>query len=88
MGKKMVRFPISYSQRRKNSLGPLCVECQVSGRRLQFSPSSTVLSEGEFITVDVMTQSLSDDEPAKKICGLIVTREDLELALKSIFPKE
>ena len=88
MGDKTIKFPISFSQRRKNSLGPLCVECQVSGRRLQFSQNSTILQGGEFISIDVMTQSLGDDEPAKKICGLIVTREDLELALKNIKPTE
>lgn len=29
MNEKVTRFPITYSERRKNMVGPLCVECQV-----------------------------------------------------------
>lgn len=36
MNEKVTRFPITYSERRKNMVGPLCVECQVSGRYLRF----------------------------------------------------
>ena len=84
-----MKFPITYSQRRKNALGPLCVECQVSGRRLQFSPDSSRLQGGEFISLDVMTsQSASIEEPPRKLCALVITREDLLEALNSIHPRE
>ena len=31
MNEKVTRFPITYSERRKNMVGPLCVECQYPG---------------------------------------------------------
>jgi hypothetical protein len=55
----------------------------VSGRWLQFSTGgSAKLTEGEYITMWVMTEN-SDDKD-KKLCELIVTREDLQSALDLI----
>ena len=54
MNEKVTKFPITYSERRKNMVGPLCVECQVSGRYLRFHEKSDIVQAGEFITVDVM----------------------------------
>lgn len=88
MNEKVIKFPITYSERRKNMVGPLCVECQVSGRYLRFHGKSAILQEGEFITVDVMAMQIEDDKPSKKICELIITREDLINALKHISPNE
>lgn len=83
MGSKITRFPITYSQRRKNMLGPLCVECQVSGRYLQFHPTSSILQSGEFISVDVMAM-YEEEKSNRKICSLIITREELLEALNQI----
>ena len=86
------RHPDSFTQRRKNALGPLAVECQVSGRRLQFSPHSAILDRGEFITIDVVTVADVDTETGedatrpKKICQLIVTRDELMNALSHVRP--
>ncbi|MBM6871367.1 hypothetical protein [Pseudoflavonifractor phocaeensis] len=88
MDTKIKKFPISYSERRKNMKGPLCVECQVSGRYLRFHEKSDVLKAGEFITVDVMAMQNEEDKPAKKICELVITREDIMEALKHISPDE
>ena len=88
MSEKITKFPITYSQKRKNINGPLCVECQVSGRTLQFHEKSHVFESGEFITIDVMAMQMEDDKPARKICELIVTKEDLLEALNHISPKE
>jgi len=85
---KIKQFPITYSQRRKNSLGPLHVECQVSGRYLKFHKNSSILQGGEFITLDVMAMPIEDGKASKKICQMIVTREDLLEALNNITPKE
>ena len=42
--------------------------------------------DGEFITVDVMAMQMDENKPPKKICELIVTREDLMNALKRVSP--
>ncbi|MDU3679697.1 MAG: hypothetical protein E7G07_06700 [Flavonifractor plautii] len=88
MDTKIKKFPISYSERRKNMMGPLCVECQVSGRYLRFHEKSDILKAGEFITVDVMAMQNEENKPAKKICELVVTKEDIMEALKHISPNE
>src|SRR5699024_11729917 len=59
---KVKKFPITYSQRRKNMMGPLHVECQVSGRYLQFHEKSDIVQGGEFITVDVMPMQIEDED--------------------------
>ncbi|MBS7814754.1 hypothetical protein PE074_06400 [Wohlfahrtiimonas chitiniclastica] len=80
-------IPITNSQRRKNKLGPLAVECQVSGRFLQFNKKSTYVGDDEFIIVDVFPMQIDDKIEPKKICELIITREDLLEALKLISPE-
>lgn len=87
MNEKITKFPMSYSQRHKNMMGPLAVECQVSGRYLQFHEKSDILDTGEFVTVDVMAMP-DGDAPEKKICGLIIKREDLLEALKHVSPAD
>ena len=86
MNGKITKFPITRSERRKNTVGPLNVECLVSGRYLCFHEKSAVLQDGEFITVDVMAMQMDENKPPKKICELIVTREDLMNALKRVSP--
>ena len=76
------KFPITYMQRRKNERGKTSVSCQVSDRWLKFSEKSTRLEGGEFISLDVMT--LGSDEKEKKICELVITREELLEALSNI----
>ncbi|MEA5058978.1 hypothetical protein SDC9_153963 [bioreactor metagenome] len=88
MSDKVTKFPITYSERRKNAMGPLCVECQVSGRYLQFHPNSSNTQKGEFITVDVMAMQTDEEKAPKKICELIVTREDLLEALSHVKAKD
>ena len=46
------------------------------------------MQAGEFITVDVMAMQMDEDKPSKKICELIITREDLMNALKHISPND
>ena len=88
MHDKITKFPISFTQRRKNMLGPLIVECQVSGRYLKFHEQSDIVNDSEFISVDVMAMPSESDQPSRKICGLIITRQDLLEALNHISPKE
>lgn len=83
----IIRFPITHSQRRQNSPGPLKVECIVSGRVLSFEGIATPLKEGSAVSVDVLAMSEDDKEP-RKLCSLILTKEDLQRALDAIKTKE
>ena len=85
MDSKIKRIPIKPSQIKKNSLGPLHVACQVSQRYLQFHPDSIHCQAGEFLTIDVMTEL--DIDKSRKLCSLILTREDLLAALENISAK-
>lgn len=56
--------------------GDFTVPCMVSNRWLQFSTDGSArFVEGEYIQMWVMT--LDSEEQPKKLCELIVTREDL-----------
>jgi hypothetical protein len=80
---KIIKFPISYSQRMKNQMGKGYVPCMVSGRWLQFpDKSSGFFGGGEFIEISVMTEGMGDKP--KKICDLIITREDIMSAVNSV----
>lgn len=83
VGQKVVRLPITYLQRKRNEMGAGHVPCVVSERWLQFpSESAGHYGGGEFISVSVMT--LGSDEKLKKLCDLVVTREDLLRAINSV----
>ncbi|EPY2271303.1 hypothetical protein [Clostridium sporogenes] len=82
----VIKIPISYSQRKINEMGKGYVPCEVSERWLQFDEKSALCEGGEFIGVDVMT--LGSDEQPKKICNLILTREDIERALANVKPQK
>lgn len=88
MSEKTKKFPITGSQRHKNIIGPMCVECEVSGRYLQFHENSELVSSGELITIDVMPMMEDYDKPSKRICQLIIKKEDLMNALTHITPSE
>lgn len=88
MNDKITKFPIPFSQRRKNILGSLIVECQVSGRYLKFHEQSDIVNDSEFISVGVMAMPSESDQSSHKICGLIITRQDLLEALNHISPRE
>lgn len=80
---KIIKFPVNYSQRIKNQMGKGYVPCVVSGRWLQFPKKSCGrFHDGEYIEVSVMTTG-ADDKP-KKLCDLIITREDILNALSSV----
>lgn len=81
--KKVVPFPLSQYRRMKNHRDPRYVPCMVSGRWLQFPKESAGhFGGGEFISLDVMTET----EPGvhRKLCDLVVTREELQRALDSV----
>lgn len=87
MEKKVVRIPINSMTRLKNKLGKGAVPCQVSDRWLKFpTESAGHFGGGEFIVLDVMT--LDKNESQRKICELVVTREDLLSAINGVKDKE
>jgi hypothetical protein len=87
MDKKIVKLPVSSWQRHKNKMGPGYVPCMTSERWLQFPKESVGhFGGGEFIEIEVMTNG-TDDKP-KKLCNMIITREELTSALNAVKPPE
>lgn len=63
--------------------GDFAVPCIVSGRWLEFSQNGSSFSgEGEAITLTVMTETT--DNGQRKLCELIITREELLRVLNLI----
>lgn len=84
MGVK-IKFPTDSMKRLRNRLGKYAVPCVVSERWLQFpKKSGGHFRDGEFIQLSVMTKD-QDDEP-RKLCDLVVTREDLLKAIGFVKP--
>jgi hypothetical protein len=71
----IIKLPISYLQMIKNRRGPYAVSCIVTDRWLRFSETSTKLDCGEACFIDVMTTNA--DNMDKKICQLIITKDEL-----------
>jgi hypothetical protein len=86
MKDKVTKFPISEYQRIRNMQGEFAVPCEVSGRWLLFSRTSSMLREGEFIGVDIMT--MTENNKPKKLCGLFITREKCMEVLSKIKAEE
>jgi len=73
--------------RLKNKLGKGAVPCQVSERWLKFpAESAGHYGGGEFIFLEVMT--FDKNEKQRKLCELVVTREDLLSAINGVKDKE
>jgi hypothetical protein len=80
--RQVSKFPLGWLERWRNYYLPLGVPCIVSNRWLQFAESGAgPYREGEYIRVDVMTNT--GDTP-RKICELVVTREDLLRAINNV----
>jgi hypothetical protein len=79
---KVTCFPASSMQRLRNRLGKTSAPCVVSERWLRFQPESKQVGADDFMTVDVMSGSLG--ARSAKLCQLIVTRDDLQRALRNV----
>lgn len=86
MKQKVIKFPIPKSTRLRNLQGEFAVPCEVSERWLSLRSTCSHLHEGMFISLDVMTMG-ADDSP-KKLCSLIVTRENLMEVLTRVKTKK
>lgn len=90
MDGKVVKFPVGWKERQLNQKGNGYVPCSVSARYLMFpNESMGHYEDGEYIRINVMTVTESQDEGKKdkKLCEVIVTREDLLRALNSVQPR-
>lgn len=83
---KITKFPGSKERRDRLKLRARQVECQVSGRWLQFSESASALAGGTFLKVDVMT--LDQNESPRKLCELVLVKEQLIEMINSIAVKK
>ena len=86
MKDKVTKIPISEYQRIRNMQGEFAVPCEVSERWLLFGRTSSMLREGEFIGVDIMT--MTENNKPKKLCGLFITRENIMEVLSKIKVKK
>jgi hypothetical protein len=82
MKEKVKQFPITEYQRIRNRQREFAVPCKVSDRWLVFDRSSSALQGGEFISLSVMTIGMNGSP--KKLCSLIITRENLLEVLSKI----
>ena len=76
------KFPVKAFDRIRNKRGKRSVSCLVTDRWFQFAESSDQLPDGNYVFVDVMTGGY--DEPAKKICSLCISKEELAKALDNV----
>lgn len=83
--KKLITFPISEAERRRNRLGKHSVPCLASERWIEFPKKSAGnLEAGELIKLAIMTGSGNRKEEKRKICDLVVTREALLKAIGAV----
>jgi hypothetical protein len=76
-------MPLRWRERWRRQHGDFAVPCIVSGRWLEFSTEGTVrIGDGEVLTVSVMTEGAG--EQPRKLCTLMITREDLMSTLALI----
>ena len=98
---KVTKIPITEHQRIRNIQGEYSVPCEISERWILFGKTSSKLKGGEFIFADIMTNTEeipglkisvapSKDPKCKprKICNLIITRENLLKVLSKIKAKD
>jgi hypothetical protein len=81
---ELKKMPISSEQRYKNRLGQFAVPCVVSLRWLRFAQHYSETKDDRLVWVDVMKGEPGD--PARKLCQLAISLDELEDVLKSIKP--
>lgn len=78
----ITKFPNHQQRRALRNLKNGIVACQVTGRWLQFPEKASDVGGQGFMAIDVMTPG-SGEEP-RKICELVLTKEDLLAMLSKI----
>ena len=82
MAAKIFRLPGMWKRRKQVDLRKGIVHCQVSGRRLQFPKYGSKLKDRTFLVIDVM--STDQDDKVRKLCEVVVTKEDLLAVLNQL----
>ena len=85
MSDKIKHFPRGIERRERLNRRQYKVPCQISERWLQFPLEASPLAGGDFMHVDVMT--LGIDENPRKICELVLTKQDLLAVLNQVVTK-
>jgi hypothetical protein len=80
---RVVRFPVDWRQRWRNRMGDRAVPCQVSGRWLEFPEAADRVAGEDWMVINVMTEDYAG-EKARKLCGLVLSRDDLLHALNRV----
>ena len=81
MDDKIVRIPITYSERKKNQMGDGYVPCYISSRYLMIQGVSECNDE-TIMMFDVMTEN--DEGVSRKICEMAIDINDLNEAVKKV----
>ncbi|MDP1419219.1 hypothetical protein Q8G35_12435 [Peribacillus simplex] len=76
---KLIKIPITNAQRKINEYGNGYVPCEVTERWLQFSENG---SSNGLVEVNVMTLG-ANDKP-RKVCELVLTKENILRALENV----
>ena len=80
MTRKVAPLPVNPYKAIKRKLGDRFVPCMVSGRYLEVAArSGGPFEEGEYIPINVMT--ITEGNQPRRICELVLTREQLLAAL-------
>ncbi len=84
MSDKIVNFPYNSERERRRNVQKGIVPCQISSRYLKLNKETSIFTEGEFIRMDIMTSTLDKDlnEKQRKLCEIIITRENLMAVLE------
>jgi hypothetical protein len=80
----VIRLPIKYTQILKNKRGKYSVNCLITDRWLKFEDTSVRMDVGEAVILDVMETDTDGND--KKVCQLVVTKEELLEVIKQIEP--
>ena len=75
MSDKIVRFPVGSKKRKRLKQKEGRIECEVSGRWIQFPEASDKFSNMEYLRLDIMTMGAPDEE--RKLCEIILDKQQL-----------
>lgn len=81
---KIKRLPYSAERTRRLNTKKRVLPCLVSARWLQFPEKLHCFTDGNYLSINLMTKTLNDDlsERESKLCELVFFKEDLEAMLK------
>ncbi|MCD6450087.1 MAG: hypothetical protein J7L34_06240 [Thermotogaceae bacterium] len=82
MSGKIIKLPVGSIKRKRINANAGILECEVSGRWLQFPEASDKLQNIEYLCLDVMTHGSTGKD--RKICELILDKKQLVKMLSEL----